>query len=113
VNVIDIAQVAHEVNRAYCKAIGDDSQSAWDDAPAWQTDSAVKGVRFHLNNDATPEQSHESWMAQKAAEGWRYGPVKDAEAKTHPCFCAYSELPQEQRVKDYLFKAVIETMKGL
>lgn len=28
-----IAQVAHEINRAYCQAIGDDSQPCWNDAP--------------------------------------------------------------------------------
>lgn len=30
---LQIAQVCHEVNRAYCQALGDDSQPAWDDAP--------------------------------------------------------------------------------
>jgi hypothetical protein len=27
-----IARVAHEVNRAYCQALGDQSQPAWEDA---------------------------------------------------------------------------------
>ena len=111
-NMYEIARIAHEVNRAYCTAIGDNSQPAWELAPAWQKVSAVNGVEFHLNNDATPEQSHESWMRQKLADGWHYGVAKDPEAKTHPCLCAYSELPQEQRIKDYLFKAVIESTKG-
>lgn len=108
------ARVAHEINRAYCASIGDQSQAPWNEAPQWQRDSAVNGVRFHLGNPgATPEQSHESWMAEKRAAGWVYGAVKDADAKTHPAFLPYAELPQEQRSKDYLFRAVIDVMKEI
>jgi len=112
-NVRKIAKVCHEVNRAYCQALGDDSQPSWDSAPEWQQSSALNGVQMHLDNpNATPENSHESWLAQKAAEGWKWGPIKDAEAKEHPCFCPYGELPVEQRAKDYLFRAVVHALKG-
>jgi len=106
-----IAALCHEVNRAYCESIGDDSQPAWADAPGWQRESAINGVCAHLSADLTPEQSHEGWMAQKAAEGWAYGPVKDPEHRQHPCFRPYADLPQEQRVKDYLFRAVVHFFK--
>lgn len=39
-----IARVVHEVNRAYCEALGDTSQPKWEDAPQWQRDSAMLGV---------------------------------------------------------------------
>lgn len=42
-----IARVAHEVNRAYCQSLGDKSQARWEEAPQWQRDSAVAGVKFH------------------------------------------------------------------
>ncbi|EPZ5817790.1 RyR domain-containing protein [Klebsiella pneumoniae] len=106
-----VARIAHEVNRAYCQSIGDDSQPAWEDAPEWQRESAINGVAFHLKNDATPEQSHANWLEQKAREGWKYGPVKDVEKKEHPCFCSYGELPAEQRAKDYLFRGVVNSFK--
>jgi hypothetical protein len=106
-----IAKVAHEINRAYCEALGDTSQPAWEQAPNWQRDSAINGVRFHLDNpNASPSHSHESWLAEKAATGWKYGPVKDPEAKEHPCFVPYDELPVEQRAKDYLFRAVVHVL---
>lgn len=109
-----IAAAAHEVNRAYCQSLGDDSQPAWEEAPEWQQQSALAGVDMHLANpDATPEQSHESWLAQKEAEGWAYGEVKDADAKTHPCCIPYDELPPEQKAKDYLFRAVVHILKEL
>lgn len=108
--VMDVARVAHEVNRAYCAALGDMSQPAWADAPDWQKQSAAAGVLAHwANPDMTPEQSHASWLEHKRAEGWTYGPVKDVEKKEHPCFLPYDQLPQEQRVKDYLFKAIVQT----
>ncbi len=107
----EIAEVCHEVNRAYCLALGDTSQVAWAEAPVWQRNSAVKGVEFHLDNpDATPENSHESWLALKTEEGWKYGEVKDAEKKEHPCFRPYSELPETQRAKDYIFRATVHAL---
>jgi hypothetical protein len=99
------ARAAHEANRAYCMALGDNSQAAWDDAPEWQRRSAQLGVMGVLNGN-TPEQSHESWLAEKAATGWRYGAAKDPDKKEHPCFRPYAELPPEQRAKDDVFGAV-------
>lgn len=109
-----IAMLAHEANRAYCLSLGDDSQPAWADAPEWQQQSALAGVEMHAANpDATPEQSHESWLAQKTAQGWVYGEVKDAEKKTHPCCRPYAELPPEQKAKDYIFRGVVHAMLRL
>lgn len=110
----NIAMAAHEVNRAYCASLGDDSQAPWADAPEWQQASALAGVKMHLANpDATPENSHESWLAAKQADGWKYGPVKDAEKKEHPCFMPYADLPAEQKTKDYLFRGVVHALKDL
>lgn len=106
-----IAKVAHEVNRAYCLSIGDDSQVPWEHAPDWQKASAVNGVHFIASNpDASPSASHDSWMKEKAEAGWKYGPVKDPEKKEHPCFVPYEQLPQEQRSKDYIFGAVVRSL---
>lgn len=112
--IIKIARIAHEVNRAYCESTQDYSQLPWEDAPEWQHESAVKGVKFHLEHpDATPEDSHNSWMREKIANGWAYGECKDAEAKTHPCLVPYNTLPHGQRAKDYLFSAVVSACSKL
>jgi hypothetical protein len=108
----DIAQVAHEINRSYCLAIGDNSQQSWEEAPDWQRSSAINGVNFHLENpEAPPSASHESWLKQKEEEGWKYGPVKNPETKEHPCYVPYDQLPVEQKAKDYLFKQVVHSLK--
>jgi hypothetical protein len=108
-----IARVCHEANRAYCATIGDNSQPTWENAPQWQKDSAIKGVEFHIarldaGDEPSPSASHESWLEQKRIEGWKYGPTKDAEKKTHPCFMPYDGLPIEQRLKDYVFAAIVK-----
>lgn len=106
-----IAGVAHEVNRAYCQAMGDDSQPSWPDAPQWQKDSAMLGVELHLTTpDAGPEASHQSWMAQKLADGWSYGPNKLPDLKQHPCLVPFDQLPKEQQAKDYLFRGVVHAL---
>lgn len=110
-NVLQIAIIVHEANRAYCSVLGDDSQPSWQNAPEWQKASAILGVGMHVDNpNASAEDSHKSWLKQKEQEGWTYGPIKDSVKKEHPCFCPYSELPEEQKRKDYLFKGIVHAL---
>lgn len=108
------AKAAHEVNRAYCLALGDNSQLAWGDAPEWQRRSAIEGAKIiSLFPDVSPREQHERWMDLKATEGWKYGSVKDVEKKEHPCFLPYGDLPPSQKAKDYLFGAAVRGVLGL
>jgi len=105
-----IAKQCHDANRKYCKSIGDDSQPTWAKVEDWQKESAVNGVKHLIENpDAKPEDSHNSWLAEKEADGWKFGEVKDVDKKEHPCFVPYSELSDEQKEKDKIF---IETAKS-
>lgn len=107
-----IAKVAHEINKAYCSSIGDESQTSWEDAPQWQRESAVNGVVFHLSNlDAGADASHNNWMKEKIENGWKYGEVKDPENKLHPCIVPFEMLPKEQQAKDYLFRQVVHSLR--
>ena len=108
----EIARVCHEVNRAYCAALGDYSQARWEEAPSWQRESAVAGVRFHLDNPtAEPSASHEEWARVKRDAGWVHGAVKDERRKTHPCLVPFAELPREQQAKDMLFIVIVHSLK--
>lgn len=42
----NVAQVAHEINKAYCDSIGGASQPSWENAPEWQQSSAINGVQL-------------------------------------------------------------------
>ncbi|MFI8608512.1 RyR domain-containing protein [Pseudomonas sp. NPDC077649] len=112
--VLVIARVAHAINAAYCLSLGDASVPTWEEAGEQHQKSLVAGVEMHLANpDSTPEQAHESWLAQKLADGWVYGEVKDTEKKVHPCCLPYDQLPADQKSKDYLFRAVVHALKDL
>lgn len=107
-----MARAAHEVNRAYCLALGDTSQLPYDEAPEWARESARKGVvavvtALASGAEQRPEASHESWLAEKVATGWKYGPVKDPSKKEHPCMVPFDKLPPEQQAKDHLFVATV------
>lgn len=52
---------------------------------------------------------HEVWSANRHADGWSYGPVRNDEKKQHPCMVPYDELPE--REKDYDRSTSLETLK--
>lgn len=106
--VENVAAITHEVNRVYCESLGDFSQKPWSEAPDWQKKSAVSGVTFAIKDTSvSPADLHANWLKDKEADGWRYGPVKDVEKKEHLCFVPYEELPENQRIKDHLFRSVV------
>ena len=109
-----IAAIAHEANRVYCESIGDFSQPLWRDAPAWQTDSAIAGVKAIRDGTVTkPSDSHVSWSEQKLREGWQYGPVKNPDRKEHPCLVPFNMLPFSQQIKDHIFFNVVSGLLNI
>ncbi len=112
-SVTEVAHICHDANRAICRVTGDDSQPLWEDAPEWQKESARKGVLAAIENpNITPEQLHEKWSEAKIADGWKFGPVKDADKKEHPCLVPYWELKTPQRYKDVLFRSIVNALTG-
>lgn len=102
------AEAAHEMNLLWCRLHGDDTQMHWNDAPEWQRESAIKGVRGAIAGN-TPKESHESWLKDKIEGGWTYGEVKDEAKKQHPCFVPYERLPPIQKAKDFVFVNTVNT----
>lgn len=107
--VEDLARIAHEANRAYCRGIYDYSHKSWDDTPQEIKDTTIAGVEFLINNPSvSPSDMHNNWCKDKASKGWKYGPRKDVENKLHPCMVEYLDLSEEQRLKDSLFSTIIK-----
>lgn len=106
-----IAELAHETTAQYARQIGEDAHLSWGDSPEWVRNSAMAGVSFHiLNPNATAKETHDQWLLKKQEEGWSCGPTKDSERKTHPCMVPYEELSTAHRIKDHLFKAVVDAI---
>ena len=85
----------------------------WEEAEDWQKESVFAGVEEHIKNPLlNGQQSHETWTKYKEETGWKYGPVKDAEKKEHPCMVPYNDLPYEQKIKDIVFSALVNELKN-
>jgi hypothetical protein len=109
--VTAIARACHEVNRAYCAALGDPSQLVWEEAADWQRDSAEEGViGVCLDPQMMPGTSHQNWAESKFASGWTWGPEKNTITKKHPCLLHFNDLPYSEQIKDVLF---LTTARGL
>ena len=57
---------------------------------------------------SSPEELHDDWVKAYEAMGWRYGPERDPDAKTHPDMVPYDELHILERDKDAVFVALCE-----
>jgi RyR domain len=105
----EIAHACHAANSAYCRIVGDPSLPPWEDLDDSYKESGRKGVAYALEGH-TPREQHESWMRERTAQGWVYGPVLDRAAKIHPNLIPYYDLPEAQRKKDALFQAVVAAL---
>lgn len=107
----NFAKIAHDCNKSFCETIGDDSQQNWEDCSQAQKDSAIAGVKFHASNpNSKAEDSHLSWFKQKKEDGWVYGLIKIPDLKQHPCMVPFESLPEEEQMKDHLFKNIVDTL---
>lgn len=103
------AKVNHEVNVSINRFHGKESRPVWDKLTEDERNKAFASVQSVIDNPSiTPAESHQKWMDNKLADGWRYGPVKDEIKKTHPDLVGYDELPDEEKLKDYLFITIVK-----
>lgn len=109
--VKDVAKIAHNLNKAYCESVGDTTQATWEETSPGLQESTEEGVKLHLANPSvTPEESHNAWLAERAEKGWTFGEEKDAVGKKHPCIVPWAELSPEWKAKDFIFKAVVDSL---
>ncbi len=110
ITIADIARIAHEANRAMQIVQGDPAPSpTWEYAPEWQRGASIDSVRKAFAG-ISPKQMHDEWCDFKYRAGWVYGPVKDADAKTHPCLVPYDDLDDGQKAKDAVFVAIVAAL---
>jgi len=109
-----IAKVCHAVNRAYAERAEGVCGESWEECSQATRESAIRGVIFKIDNpESTPRDIHEKWLKDKIDNGWIWGTTKNESRKFHPCCMAYGSLPEKQKTKDYLFMAVIDSMKDI
>lgn len=81
--------------------------SYWDESKA----GYIEGVKFHLDNpNVSIDTGHKLWLIEKLKDGWTWGEKIDYNNKTHPCICMYKDLPEIERAKDSLFRAIVHSL---
>lgn len=56
------------------------------------------------------QNAHDVWARKRIADGWRYGPSRNDDKKTHPCLVDYDQLPESE--KDYDRVLVAEVIRS-
>ena len=57
---------------------------------------------------SSPKELHDDWVKAYEVMGWKYGPIRNVEAKTHPDMIPYEELGFAEQIKDAVFVALCE-----
>ena len=105
-----VARIVHEINRLYCEGLGQ-YQPRWENTSDWQRDSTYQLIeKIIANPNIKNSECFEEWKKNKIEDGWRYGPKKDENKKTHPCIVDWENLPIQEREKDPI---LIHVIKGL
>ena len=108
----EIAKVCFESIKSYCETINDGIEhKPWAQAPDWVKECFVRGVKFYLANPAaTEEDCHDDWLLDRRTRGWKWGPKKIVALKESPYITTYDKLPEEQKIKNKLFLAIVEAL---
>lgn len=64
----------------------------------------VSGIELPAGIEALVEllakNNHEVWGAERVAQGWKYGAVRDDEKKETPCLVPYEDLDESEKEFD-------------
>ena len=105
----DIAVVMHEANRAMQLVAGQQVDPEWKDA-GWRQEATIASIRDMLAGNTDFKAQHDRWRAERLADGWKYGPVKDPAQKTNPLLVEFEDLPALDRLKDPLRLAILTVL---
>lgn len=106
-----IAEVSYEAIRAYSYTLGEPLRAPWDHASEHRREATRRGVRgILLGHLRDARAAHDAWLSEHRAEGWNWGPIIDEHTRRHPALLPYEQLPQVQRTKGELCRAVVLAM---
>ena len=107
-----IGEFVHESIRAFRRATGDTAPlPSWDELPKEKQEITMDTViRLVQDPDMNEVDVHNQWVLSKFDDGWRYGDTYDEKKKTHPLIVPYTDLPQEERLKDSLVRGIVNSL---
>lgn len=108
------AILMHETYRTYQRKKGATEVPTWSDLPKEEQEETRESVRILVSDpDMTGENFHALWVKNRIDRGWAYGPVYNAENKTHPLMCPYEEVSPTARSRGDVFLAMVQTTDRL
>lgn len=111
----DIAQVAHELNRSYSFIVYGpdyDNIKPFPELDEQELERIMGAVEREIKTPTKDNrQSHDRWVVARISDGWEYGEKLDREKKIHPNLRPYDELPASEKLKDHIFKGVCAHFK--
>jgi hypothetical protein len=98
------AELAHEIKRMYCNAIGMAADEPWSKMKYTQREAVTDRVMDIIEKgDMSPREFHERWMNRKKNCGWKNGKQFSRTAMTDPFIDDWESLPIQVRMIDTLF----------
>jgi hypothetical protein len=86
-----------EANRRHVDAIVAQIEAVWlEVAPEFDWDATPLPLS-HSQVETMARIEHDRWMAERVAQGWTHGAVRDNTARRHPSIVAWDELPEDTR----------------
>ena len=61
----------------------------------------------------SPKALHDAWVRAYLKMGWKYGPVRDVENKTHPDMVPFDKLGRLEQEKDWVFFMLCEIARRI
>lgn len=102
--VRNAAQLAHEIKRMYCNAIGITVEDPWEKLKYTQREAVTDRVMDIIEKgDMSPKEFHDRWVNRKKNCGWKKGVTFSRTAMTDPFIAAWESLPMQVRMIDTLF----------
>lgn len=75
------------------------------------TDAVTLPPELETLAERLAEHVHDVWAQGRLDEGWRYGPSRDDESKTHPGLVPYDDLTESE--KEYDRRTAFGTLKAI
>ena len=98
----DLDETFRSANRGFADGIGPKlSALGLVVVPDPLADARAPGFQFSAEEiEELAREEHDRWMAERVADGWRYGTPRDNARKLHPSIVAWADLPEDEREKD-------------
>lgn len=109
-----ICELCHLANNELMIANNETPCGNWDTLDSHLKQMTRDSVSVIIDKpNITAEDIHNTWMTNKAKDGWVYGDIKDANKKTHPLMIPFADMNAIDKAKDQSFIDIVNANRDL